>query len=160
MSRWDPGDKRQILRSMADDERRPRHERDAARRELNANQPAPSSRRARDAPTSQHDLDGEIENWYQRILPDANLTMSDRHEIRLNFDPSTQSIIDVFGNHLLWLFGQNVAEIALLIDLYGRTQSDYVRKKTLGAIEWIARYSPLDDARTTAKEFLDTTENQ
>jgi hypothetical protein len=169
MTRWDPGDKRQILQAIADDERRPQHEREAARRELAvapADQQAPTSpRHGRNAgvPHSQQDLDGELENWYQRILLDSNLTCSDRGEIRLNFDPSTQAIIDVFGNHLVWLFGQNVTEIALLIDLHRRTQSDYVRKKTLDAIEWIARFSPLDDARTTAKEFLeqlDTMENQ
>ena len=86
MTRWDPGDKQQMLQQIADDERRPLHEREAARRELAiAGQPKsqPSSRRARDAdaPTSQSDIDSEIEAWYQRVLLDNNLTASDRREI-------------------------------------------------------------------------------
>jgi hypothetical protein len=160
MTSWDPGDKRQILQSIADDERRPAHEREVARRELAvapATQPAPTSpRHGRNSgvPQSQQDLDGELENWYQRILPDNNLTCSDRREIRLNFDPSTQAIIDVFGNHILWLFGQNIAEIKILIDLHRRTQSDFVRAKTAQTIKWIADYTSLESAKAEAQQFL------
>jgi hypothetical protein len=103
MTRWTPGNKLQKLQSIADDERRPAHEREVARRELAvapAAQPAPTSpRHGRNAgvPQSQQDLDGELENWYQHILLDSNLTGSDRREIRLNFDLSTQAILDAFA---------------------------------------------------------------
>jgi hypothetical protein len=70
MSRWIPEDHKTILQLIADDERRPAHEREAARRELAAPvaQSAPSAPRRRgrnsNAPQTQQDIDSGVENWY------------------------------------------------------------------------------------------------
>jgi hypothetical protein len=74
MSRWIPEDHKTILQLIADDEHRPAHEREAARRELAAPvaQSAPSAPRRRgrnsNAPQTQQDIDSDVENWYLRDL--------------------------------------------------------------------------------------------
>jgi hypothetical protein len=133
---------RALLQQIADDERRPAHERDAARRATaTADQPTPSPRRHgrnADAPMAQGDQDADIENSLRR---DHQLTTQDRIEIERGLDPPTQAILAAFGSSLLWLFGNNSADIELLIELHRRTHSDIVRKKTAETIRWIGDYS-------------------
>jgi|SRR5580698_4366841 hypothetical protein len=71
MSRWDPGDKRILLQQIADDERRPAHEREAVRRELTpSTQTAPSHRLGRNAnvPMSHGDVETNEHGDLQRLL--------------------------------------------------------------------------------------------
>jgi hypothetical protein len=162
MTRWDPGDKRQILQSIADDERRPEHERDAARRELNADQPQSPRRRGRNstAPITQEDRDCDIENWYHRDLLDKDLTSTDRNEIFNGFDSSTQAILDAFGSNILWLFGNNAVEVPVLIEAVRNTKSDFIRSKALMTLGAIARNSTIETAKAAATDFLTRQENQ
>jgi hypothetical protein len=95
------------------------------------------------APITQQDQDADIENSFRY---DANLTTQDRIEIDRSLDESTRSILAAFGSSILWLFGNNTAEIQLLIDLHRKTQSDFVRAKTNTTIQWIADYSPIESA--------------
>ena len=125
MPRWLPPNQKMILQSIADGERRPMNEREAARRELaTVDQPKPQlpsrRRHGRSAgvPPSQSDLDCDVQNWYQRDLRDSSVTSSDRHDIFQGFDPSTQALLDAFGNRLLWLF--NDGDLQVLIDAYRR----------------------------------------
>jgi hypothetical protein len=148
-----------ILQRVVNDPASTEVERAEATRELNAtDQSAPSSPRRggrnSGVPLSQSDLNGEIENWYRRVLPDSNLTGSDRREIFQGFDLSTQAILNAFTSHVLQLFADNAAEIQLLIDLHRRTHSDFVRAKTNATIQWIADYSPIESAKLHAQEFL------
>jgi hypothetical protein len=146
---------RELLQQIADDERRPAHERDAARRATaTADQPTRSPRghgRDANAPMTQADQDADIEN---SLRYDHQLTTQDRIEIERGLDPPTQAILAAFGSSLLWLFGSNSAEIQLLIDLHRRTHSDIVRKKASETIRWIADYSPIDSAKIEAQQFL------
>jgi hypothetical protein len=57
-----------------------------------------------------------VENWFQRDLHDGSLTCSDRRDIFLGLDPSTQHLLDAFSNRLLGLF--NAADPQVLIDAY------------------------------------------
>jgi hypothetical protein len=156
MPRWLPPNQKMILQSIADDERRPMNEREAARRELaTVDQPKPQlpsrRRHGRHAgvPPSQSDLDSDVENWYQRDLRDSGLTSSDRHDIFQGFDPSTQKLLDVFTNRLLGLF--SVTDSQVLIDAYGKTKSTFVKAKVIETIRHIATYS-IDKAE--AQQFL------
>jgi hypothetical protein len=158
MSRWDPGDKKEMLQQIADDERRPTRERDAARRELEtAAQPAPTSPRrhgrSSNVPITQADQDSDIERDY-RLLHDGQLTTQDQIDFRRGLDESTQAILGSFASPVLDLFANNDAEIVLLIDLHGRTQSHFVRAKAMQTIGWIADYSPIESAKMKAQEFL------
>jgi hypothetical protein len=145
-----------ILRHVIDDPASTEVERAEATRELNAtDQSAPSSPRrgGRNAnvPMSQQDQDSDIENSFRYA---ANLTTQDRIEIVRSLDESTRAILAAFGSSILWLFADNAAEIQLLIDLHGRTHSDFVRAKTIQTIRWIADYSPIESAKTAARQFL------
>jgi hypothetical protein len=112
----------------------------------------PSRRRGRDAPMTQEDEDADIENWYRRDLLASSLTSSDRSEIFQGFDPSTQAILDAFGNQLLWLFSDT--DIQVLIDAYTKSTSEFVRAKTIDTIKHIATYSPSASSKTQAQQFL------
>jgi len=155
MPRWTPPESRTILQAIADDVRRAPHEREAARRELAAtDQPPPQSRRrVRDVPIMQADQDGDIENWFKRG-PRDDLTSHERVEIFKSLDDSTQLIIDAIENPMLALYVNNETEITLLIQTYRATQSEFVRKKTLGAITAISKYSTVQVARDRGREFL------
>ena len=146
---------RELLQQIASDERRPAHERDAARRATaTADQPTPSPRRHgrnANAPMTQADQDADIENSFRC---DGKLTIQDRIDIERQLEPPTQSILAAFGSSLLWLFQNNTEELRILIALYGRTQSDFVRAKAAKTIQWIADYSPIDSAKTEAQQFL------
>jgi hypothetical protein len=151
-----PDYKKDLLQQIADDERRPVNEREAARRELAApvaQSPPSSPRRGRNAntPQSQDDQDGDIESSFRY---DSQLTTQDRIEAERGFDPPTQAILAAFGSSVLWLFQNNLAEITLLINLHGRTQSDFVREKTIKTIRWITDYSTVPSAKLQAQEFL------
>lgn len=129
--RWTPQNQKMILQHIADDVRRPENEREAARRELSApGQPAPSHRRGRNAnvPQTQQDQDADIETSFRY---DNQLTTRDRIEIERGLDEATQQILRAFANRILWLFADNMAEIELMISLYQRTQSNFVRGKAL-----------------------------
>ncbi len=157
MPRWIPQNQKMILQAIADDERRPVNEREAARRELAApvaQSPSPSAhRRGRNSsvPQTQDDIDSDVENWYRRDLRDSGLTCSDRQEIFQAFDLSTQRLLDAFSNRLLGLF--DAADPQVLIDAYSTTKSDFVKAKIIETIRHIATYSPLD--KTQAQQFLD-----
>jgi hypothetical protein len=158
MPRWIPPESRTILQSIADDERRPAHEREAARRELANGEttatPTPRRRRRNaNVPMSQADQDADIIAALT-FRPSDGLTSSDRIEIEAGMDESTRAILAAFGSALLWLFNNNAAEIQILIDLHGRTQSDFVREKATETIRWIAAYSPIEAAKTQAWEFI------
>jgi hypothetical protein len=161
MPRWLPPNQKMILQQIADDERRPMNEREAARRELAApvaQSPPPSTRRGRNAntPPSQEDKDSDVENWFQRDLRDSSLTSSDRREIFLGFDPSIQKLLDVFSNRLLGLF--NATDPHVLIDAYRTTKSEFVKAKVIETIRHIATYSPID--KTQAQQFLDNNQGE
>jgi hypothetical protein len=147
--------RRKILQHVIDDPASTEVERAEATRELNATAPStpPSSRRGRNAnvPMAQQDQDADIENSFRY---DAQLTTQDRIEIDRSLDQSTRSILAAFGSSILWLFANNAAEIQLLIDLHGKTHSDFVRAKTIQTIRWIADYSPIESAKTAAQQFL------
>jgi hypothetical protein len=161
MPRWSPPNQKMILQSIADDERRPVNEREAARRELAgpAAQSPPSSSRRRgrnaNAPQNQEDLDSDVENWHLRDLRDSGLTCSDRHAIFQGFDPSTQRLLDAFSNRLLGLFSASDTEV--LIDAYGKTKSEFVKAKVIETVHHIATFSPID--KTKAQQFLDQLDN-
>jgi hypothetical protein len=119
-------------------------------------QPKPqlsSRRRVRDAnaPTSQEDIDGDIECWFRHDTRDG-LTSSDHIEIFRSLELSTQSIIDAIAAPMLALY--NEGDIALLIQTYRQTQSEFVRGKVLGAITAISKYSTISTARQHATDFL------
>jgi hypothetical protein len=102
MPRWIPQSQKMILQSIANDERRPMNEREAARRELAgpvAQSPPSPRRRGRNStvPQTQEDKDSDVENCFQRDLRDSSSTSSDRREIFLGFDLSTQKLLDVFS---------------------------------------------------------------
>jgi hypothetical protein len=154
-----PDYKKDLLQQIADDERRPVNEREAARRELAApvaqSTPPSLRRRGRNSsvPQTQEDIDNDIESSFRY---DSQLTTQDKIDIQRGYEPSTQAILAAFGSSVLWLFGNNLAEIALLIDLHGKTQSDFVREKTIKTIRWIADYSPIEMATIQAQQFLDS----
>jgi hypothetical protein len=94
-----------------------------------------------------------VQNWYQRDLRDSSLTSSDRRDIFQGFDPSTQALLDAFGNRLLWLF--NDGDLQVLIDAYRKTNSEFVKEKIISTITNIAAHSPVEAAKTQAQQFLD-----
>jgi hypothetical protein len=100
---------------------------------------------------TQEDKDSDVENWYRRDLRDSGLTCSDRHEIFLGFDLSTQKLLDVFSNRPLGLF--NATDSQVLIDAHSKTKSEFVKAKLIETIRHIATYSPID--KTQAQQFLD-----
>jgi hypothetical protein len=155
MPRWSPPNQKMILQQIADDEHRPANEREAARRELAAaDQPQRQSRRPmRDVPITQQDQDSDIENWFKRG-PRDDLTSHERAEIFKSLDDSTQLIIDAIENPILALYVNNETEITLLIQTYRQTQSEFVRKKAMGAITAISKYSTVQAARDKANEFI------
>jgi hypothetical protein len=151
-------DRRKILQLIIDDPGSNDQERTEAKRalrELTPDQSTPPSphRRGRNAsvPQTQEDLDSDVENWYRRDLRDSSLTSSDRRDIFLGFDLSTQKLLDVFSNRLLGLF--NATDPHVLIDTYRTTKSEFVKAKVIETIRHIATYSPLD--KTQAQQFLD-----
>ncbi len=148
--------KTELLQQIANDDRRPQRERDAARHELTtAGQPARRHRgRNSNTPISQEDRDCDIVNWYKRDLLDTNLTATDRREIFNGFDASTQAILDAFGSNLFWLFTNNAAEVPVLIDAAKNTKSEFIRAKALSTLGAIARNSPIETAKAAAAEFL------
>jgi hypothetical protein len=156
MPRWTPPESKTILQAIADDVRRVPHERAAARRELAgpvAQSPPSPRRRGRNAntPQSQEDIDSDLESSFRY---DSQLTTQDRIEIERGFEPSTQAILAAFGSSLLWLFQNNAEELRILIDLHGKTQSDFVRAKTIKTIRWIADYSDVPAAKLQAQVRL------
>jgi hypothetical protein len=48
----------------------------------------------------------------------------------------------------------NAGDVPKLIDLVGRTQSDFVRGKCLAVLQLIADFSPIESVKTEAQEFL------
>ena len=152
--------KTELLQQIANDERRPQKEREAACRELAAGGQAPRRRRRNSAPITQDDRDADIENWYHRDLLDKNLTSTDRNEIFNGFDPSTQAILDAFGSNILWLFTNNEAEVPVLIEAAKNTKSDFIRSKALMTLGAIARNSTIETAKAAATDFLTQQENQ
>ena len=157
MPRWTPPESRTILQAIADDVRRAPHEREAARRELAgpiAQSPAASPRRHgrnSNVPQTQADIDADIESSFRY---DNQLTTQDKIEIEREFDAPTQAILAAFGSSLLWLFQNNAEELRILIDLHGKTQSDFVGEKTIKTIRWIADFSPNEAAKAQATQFL------
>jgi hypothetical protein len=151
---------RKILQLIINDDASTEVERTEAKRvlgEMTADQSTPLSPRRRgrnsNVPMSQEDLDSDIENWYRRDLLDSSLTSSDRHEIFQAFDPATRTLLDAFGNRLLWLF--NDGDLQVLIDAYRKTNSAFVKEKIISTITNIAAYSPIEAAKTQAQQFLD-----
>jgi hypothetical protein len=146
---------RKILQLIINDDASTEVERTEAKRvlgEMTAKTP-PSPRRGRNSsvPQTQEDIDNDIESSFRH---DSQLTTQDRIEIVRGLEPSTQAVLAAFGSSVLWLFENNLAEIALLIDLHGKTQSDFVRAKAIKTIQWIADYSTVPAAKLQAQEFL------
>jgi hypothetical protein len=54
----------------------------------------------------------------------------------------------------------NAGDVPKLIDLVGRTQSDFVRGKCLAVLQLIADYSPIESVNTVAQEFLSQLDHQ
>src|SRR5580693_1178036 len=162
MPRWSPPNQKMILQQIANDERRPANEREAARCELAGPvaQSPPSSphRRGRNAsvPQTQEDKDSDVETWY-RDLRDSGLTSSDRREIFLGFDLSTQKLLDAFSNRLLGLFSPDDSQV--LIHAYRQTKSEFVKAKVIETVCHIATYSPIEAAKLQAQEFIHQLDN-
>jgi hypothetical protein len=156
MPRWIPPESRMILQAIADDERRPAHEREAARRELaNGESPSKPSLRRRNRnsnlPMTQQDQDADLTT---ALTFRPSETSSDRIEIEAGMDDSTRAILAAFGSCLLWLFDNNAEEIRILIDLHRRTQSESIRDKATKTIRWIADYSTNEAAKAEAQQCL------
>jgi hypothetical protein len=115
--------------------------------------PSKPTRRGRNSgiPMSQQDQDADL---ITALTFRPSDTSSDRIEIEAGMDESTRAILGAFGSALLWLFDDNPAEIQTLIDLHGRTHSNFVRAKATETIRWIADYSPIEAAKTQAREFI------
>jgi hypothetical protein len=148
-----------ILRIIINDPGSTEVERAEAKRVLGeSTDPSPPSQRRRsrnaNVPMTQADQDADL-NSALTFRSNDGLTSSDRIEITAGMDDSTRAILAAYGSSILWLFQNNAAEIQTLIDLHARTQSDFVREKTIKTIRWIADYSPIEAAKTQAKEFLD-----
>jgi hypothetical protein len=147
---------RKILQLIINDDASTEVERAEAKRalaEMTVAQSPPSPRRRgrnSNTPQSQEDIDSDVENWYRRDLRDSSLTSSDRRDIFLGFDLSTQKLLDVFSNRLLGRF--NAADSQVLIDAYGKTKSEFVKAKVIETIRHIAAYSPI--AKTQAQQFI------
>jgi hypothetical protein len=157
MTRWDPGDKRQILQTIADDKRRPAH----ARRELGADQPQSPRRRGRttNAPATQDDQDSDLLAALNFRRNDG-LTASDYCELCRSFDQITNDCLDAIGHTLLLSIWKDT-DAQLMIDLHVRTNSPIIRSRCHAVIEHIAAYSSIDAAKLQAQEFLDINqENQ
>jgi hypothetical protein len=166
MQRWIPQDQKMILQSIADDERRPAHEREAAQRELatpvSQSTPPSQHRRGRNAnvPQTQADEDSDLEKALTFRQNDG-LTIMDRIEVERGYDPATKNILDAIGNNcLLWLFTNNLADIPVLIACVNRTGSSLVKTKALDALRLISTRSPIDSARDQAREFLNQLDTQ
>jgi len=163
MTRWDPGDKRQILQSIADDERRPVHEREAARRELSADQPqSPQlpSRRGRNSsvPPSQDDQDSDLLAALNFRRNDG-LTISDYCELCRGFDQLTNDCLRAMSHPLLFSIW-HADDAQLMIDLHGRTNSSIIRSRCRAVIEHVAVYSTIETAKLQAQSFLQLTQEQ
>ena len=102
-------------------------------------------------PQTQEDKDSDVETWY-RDLRDSGLTSSDRREIFLGFDLSTQKLLDAFSNRLLGLFSPDDSQV--LIDAYRQTKSEFVKAKVIETVCHIATYSPIEAAKLQAQEFI------
>jgi hypothetical protein len=160
-------DRRKLLQLIIDDPSNTDQERTEAQRaldELTADQSRPSRRkygRNGNLPQTQADQDADIEAHFRNLHDDA-LTLQDRTQIDSEFGQDTQLILDGFFSEIAALYTCNDAEIPLLIGLAKRTQSDFVRTKTLRAIRAIAGYSQSEVAKRQAQEFLQqsTQENQ
>jgi len=162
-------DRRKLLQLIIDDPASTDQERTEAQHalsELTADQRLPSPRkygRNGNLPQTQPDEDADIEAHFRNLHDDA-LTQQDRIQIDSEFGQDTQLILDAFFSELAALYTRGDAEIPLLIGLAQRTQSDFVRAKTLRAIRAIAGYSQSEAAKRQAQEFLqtqsDTQENQ
>jgi hypothetical protein len=149
-------DRVKILQQIVNDATSTSVERTEARlalAELNGDSSKPSRRYGRNSnvPQSQADIDCDIETHFRNLYDDR---LDAQAQIEMDLSESTRAILDAFGSSLLWLFGNNAAETHILIDLHGKTQSDFVREKTLSTIRWIAGHSTIDDARQNATEFL------
>jgi hypothetical protein len=147
---------RELLQQIANDDRRPPHERQAARHELGtADQPSPRRHgRNANAPQTQADIDADLEQVLT-IQPNDGLTAQDRIEIQRGLPEATRLILDAIGNNcLLWLFGNNLADVTVLIDCVNRTGSSVVKAKALDTLRLISQRSPIDSAKTEAQQFL------
>jgi hypothetical protein len=160
-------DRRKLLQLIIDDPSNTDQERTEAQRaldELTADQSRPSRRkygRNGNLPQTQADQDADIEAHFRNLHDDA-LTQQDRTQIERELDPQTQLILDAFFSELAALYTRHDTELPLLISSAKRTQSDFVRAKTLRAIRAIAGYSQSEVAKRQAQEFLQqsTQENQ
>jgi hypothetical protein len=95
---------RELLLQIADDERRPAHERDAARRATaTADQPTPSTRRHgrnANAPQTQDDIDADLDQALT-FRPTDGLTTQDRIAIQKKLPESTRAILDAISSNCL-----------------------------------------------------------
>jgi hypothetical protein len=152
-----PDYKKDLLQQIADDERRPANEREAARRELAApvaqSPPSPRRRgRNANAPMSQEDEDSDLIQALT-FRPNDGLTILDRREIEADFDPITRECLDTIGNAcLLWIW--NPSDTQRMIELHARTKSPFIKSKTIAVLQHIAAYSTIQAARDQASEFL------
>jgi hypothetical protein len=147
---------KELLQRIANDERRPVNERDAARRELNVNQPAPSQRRyGRNAnvPMTDADRDADLLMFF-KLFSDPMLTTKDIAEIESSLDLKTQQILAAFDHAVLGLFHNSAAALPLLVELHAKTASQLVRVKAVGTIRAIAVCSHDPEVRRQAQEFL------
>jgi hypothetical protein len=105
-------------------------------------------------PSSQADVDSDIENHF-RSCGDGRLDADARREIWRALDESTRNIIDAIEDVEMLGSGQvSARDVPTLIDLVGRTQSDFVRGKCLAVLQLIADFSPIESVKTEAQEFL------
>jgi hypothetical protein len=153
---------KELLQRIANDERRPVNERDAARRELGINQPVLSQRRhGRNAnvPMTNADRDSDLLMSF-KLLSDPMLTTKDIAEIESSLDVQAQQILGAFDHVLLGLLANSATDLPLLIELHAATGSDIVRVRARDAIHSIAVCATDSDVRSRAKDFLDQTSQE
>jgi hypothetical protein len=150
--------RRKTLQRIIDDASSTPLERAEAQRAILDDQsgPRPPRRFGRNAkiPQSQADQDADIENHF-RNLRDDRLDSEARREIEDSLPESTKAILDAYFSEMMAIYTRHDTESPLLIDLAKRTQSDFVRAKTLQAIRAIAGCSE-SAAKRQAKDFLQT----
>ena len=156
--------RRKTLRLIIDDASSTPLERAEAERAIteldDESVPRPPRRFGRNAnvPQSQADQDADIENHY-RNLNDDRLDSEARREIDRSLPESTRAILAAYFSEMMAISARHETEIPLLIDLAKRTQSEFVRTKTLQAIHAIASCSENESTKRQAQEFLQTQEN-
>jgi hypothetical protein len=159
-------DRRKLLQLIIDDPASSEQERTEAKLalgEMSTDQSTPPSRRLGrngNVAQTQMDVDADLEQALT-FRPNDGLTTQDRIEIERGLPESTRAILNAIGdNTLLWLFGNNVADVPVLIECVNRTGSRVVKEKAIQALQLIATHSTIESAKMQAQQYLSENEPQ